>query len=67
MRAYGADFAAEQYRTTLTTAPLEMVKRMKDDWQGIGDKTFAGGRQSVDGEEKPAPTKDRIPDSAFHA
>lgn len=48
VRALGNDFQAETYRGLLATAAIETVKRMRDDWRAIGDKTFTRGRQSVD-------------------
>lgn len=42
-RALGAGFDADLYRGVLATANLEQVKRMRDDWRGVGDRLFAGG------------------------
>jgi len=47
-RANGKDFAEETYRGILNAAPLDAIKRMRDDWQGLASKTFPGGRQTTE-------------------
>lgn len=67
VRAYGQGFASDTYRAVLEAAPLATVKRMRDDWRTMGDKLFAGGRQTQDHaepEEKPG-KKNGTPDAAF--
>lgn len=41
-------FTEETYKAMLTAAPIATIKRMRDDWKGIGDKRFPGGRKTVD-------------------
>ena len=59
VRAYGENFDAETYQTVLNAAPLSTIKRMKADWQLVGDKTFVGGRQSQDSGAAPEPKQER--------
>ncbi|MGN6814410.1 MAG: hypothetical protein ACTHMP_26385, partial [Thermomicrobiales bacterium] len=59
VRALGEGFAAETYKGMLETAPLETIKRMRDDWRAVGDKRFPGGRQTTEGE--PAPQENVTP------
>ena len=49
VRAFGADFAVETYTGLLNGVPLDVVKRMKADWQKAADTIFSGGRKTVDG------------------
>jgi hypothetical protein len=67
VRAYGPGFAQETYRGILEAAPLATIKRMRDDWQAVGDKLFAGGRLTVDGPDANKPTTDAKPvtDAAY--
>jgi hypothetical protein len=67
VRANGADFAQEQYKGILETSSLEVIKRMRDDWKTLADKTLQGGRKTVDGEENPTapPATNHVPDAAF--
>jgi hypothetical protein len=64
-RAYGTDFAEETYRALLEAAPLETVQRMAADWKAIGDKTFPGGRATIEGHEPAAAVANGVPDAAF--
>lgn len=48
VRAYGESFDQETYEEQLRAAPLKVIKRMRDDWQTIGDSRFAGGRQTTE-------------------
>lgn len=48
VRAQGADFARETYTALLASAPLDTVKRMRDDWKSVADKVLVGGRQTRD-------------------
>ena len=52
VRAFGTEFAEETYRSMLEGAPLDTVKRMRDDWRGVADKLFPEGRQTTDEEEQ---------------
>lgn len=52
-RALGAGFDADIYRGVLATASLEQVKRMRDDWRGVGDRLFAGGAVVRNSNEPP--------------
>jgi hypothetical protein len=56
-RAMGPGFAQEAYRGLLGASTIEVIKRMRDDWRAIGDKTFPGGRQTVDGDENQPESK----------
>lgn len=56
VRAYGEKFAKETYEAMLRSAPLDVIKRMRDDWQSVGDARLPGGRQTTDGGEQ-APGK----------
>lgn len=68
VRAYGNDFAKETYETTLRSAPLEVIKRMRDDWKVTGDARFAGGRSTSDGDGDEATEPVRyVPDAAYNA
>lgn len=69
VRAYGEKFDADTYRSLLANAPLATVKRMKADWQTIGDKAFPGGRKSADKAEnaKQPEAKRVIDESAYKA
>ncbi|MGD9892665.1 MAG: hypothetical protein AB7R89_06130 [Dehalococcoidia bacterium] len=69
VRAYGDGFAQETYRAVLESSTLDVIKRMRDDWQAVGDKQFPGGRQTVETEEQaaPAPAAPLVPDFAFRA
>lgn len=69
VRAYGDGFAADTYRSVLTTAPLDVIQRMRVDWQAVGDARFTGGRATIDGADAtPAPvTAHAIPDAAYRS
>lgn len=56
-RALGTAFAEETYRGLLSAAPLETVKRMRDDWKSVGDKQFPGGRATRDADEAETPVE----------
>ena len=43
VRALGQTFAEETYRTVLAGAPIETIKRLRDDWQTVGDGRFPVG------------------------
>lgn len=51
VRAMGPEFAQEAYRGLLSSSTIEVIKRMRDDWRAIGDKTFPGGRQTINEDE----------------
>lgn len=66
VRAMGSDFASDTYRSILEAAPIEAVKRMRDDWRSVADKALAGGRMTEDkAERKPAKVEKTIPNAAF--
>jgi hypothetical protein len=52
VRAQGNDFDKTLYEGTLNAAPLPVIKRMKEDWKKIADKSLTGGRSTVDGDER---------------
>lgn len=65
VRALGSGFSEETYRGILAAAPLDTIKRMRDDWKAVGDARFPGGRVTVDAAEPaPAPTYE-VPAAAF--
>jgi hypothetical protein len=49
VRALGNDFRAEDYRSLLTNAPIETIKRFRDDWKKVADDKLSGGRKTKDG------------------
>jgi len=51
VRAYGAGFAEETYERMLKDAPLDVIKRMRDDWRTIGDQRLPGGRATTEESE----------------
>ena len=67
VRAQGADFDQATYEATLKTLPIAAVKRFRDDWKKVADKSLPAGRQSQDEEQTPPkPTKaDLVPDRAY--
>ncbi len=69
VRAYGAGFAQETYTPILESAPLDAVKRMRDDWQAIADRQLKGGRLTQDTMDAPRPPEERaaVPDAAYQA
>jgi hypothetical protein len=71
VRAYGDKFDAETYTNMLKAAPLATIKRMKTDWQTIGDQRLPQGRQTKDEGDAPGGNgqqrRVRVPDSAYKA
>lgn len=68
VRAQGQGFDEETYKAMLTNAPLATIKRMRGDWQKIGDERLQGGRQSFDGDQTPQPAArvvSHIPATAY--
>jgi hypothetical protein len=69
VRAMGDGFESTTYEATLKAAPIDFVKRMRDDWRSVGDKRFAGGRQTTEGGEKGGgsdrSSADEVPAAAF--
>lgn len=54
VRAMGDKFSKETYETLLRISPLDVIKRMKNDWTEIGNVRFPGGRLSTDeGQQAP--------------
>lgn len=66
VRAHGENFKKEQYEATLRSSTLETIKLMRDDWKRAGDKTFKGGRQTVDSTEDAAPPAKRAAPAACY-
>lgn len=66
-RAHGQSFDSGTYQGILASAPIEVIKRMRDDWTAIGNKQFPGGRQTRDDADPPAspPAENGIPDQAY--
>lgn len=50
VRAHGEKFDTETYTAMLKGAPLTTIKRMKADWEAIGNERFPAGRTSKDGD-----------------
>lgn len=48
VRALGAGFAQERYRTILEGSTIEVIRQMLADWRLTGDARLKGGRQSTD-------------------
>jgi hypothetical protein len=66
VRALGNGFAQETYRGILEAAPLETIKRMRQDWKAIGDARFPGGRLTLDRtEDPPRKTEPQANNAAF--
>ena len=62
VRARGEDFDVETYRSVLESASITVIKRMKADWQAVGDSQFVGGRKTTDeGEQAPEKKSERKP------
>ena len=64
VRAYGNDFDTDTYRSTLESAPLATVKRMRDDWKKSANAGLPAGRSSVDVQEQGAVVS-FVPDEAY--
>lgn len=54
VRALGEHFDAGTYQGLLRNASLDVVKRMRDDWQRQADAVFGGGRVTKETHEPPA-------------
>lgn len=71
VRAQGKDFDQPTYEAMLTNAPIATIKRMRDDWQRIGNERLKGGRQSVDDDQTPGQEQTKsvslVPDAAYRA
>jgi hypothetical protein len=52
VRANGAEFPQETYRTVLEGATIPVIQRMRDDWRRLGDERLKGGRQTTDTAEE---------------
>lgn len=69
VRAMGDKFSQETYENVLRSAPLAVIKKIKEDWAAVGNSRFPGGRQTVDNSE--APTQQRksegVPAAAYKA
>jgi hypothetical protein len=53
VRALGEHFDARTYEGLLRSASLEVIKRMRDDWQRQADVVFGGGRRTKEASEPP--------------
>lgn len=61
VRAFGHDFDQTVYRGLIEGASLATIKRIRDDWRVMGDRIFAGGRQTIDDEgPKGAPVETKM-------
>lgn len=49
VRALGNDFRQDDYKRLLESAPLETIKRFRDDWKKVADDKLSGGRKTTDG------------------
>lgn len=71
VRAYGDKFERATYEELLKTASLTVIKRMKADWQSVGDERFSGGRKSNDNGDAPVKSQSkqaaRVPNAAYKA
>lgn len=67
VRALGEHFSAETYEGLLRGASLEVVKRMRDDWQRQGDTVFAGVRRTREQNEPPEAEASDVPARAYRA
>lgn len=65
VRAQGDGFDHELYAQTLRSAPLQLVKRMRDDWKRLADALLPSGRTSVDQDRQVAKPVSVIPDEAY--
>lgn len=65
VRAQGTSFNRSLYETTLKTAPLSVIRQMRDDWKRVADAIFPSGRRSVDSEAVHKPAVSAIPDEAY--
>ena len=70
VRAFGNNFERKTYEDMLKASPINVIKRMRDDWAVVGDAAFEGGRKSQDNGEAPASSRKRkmnVPESAYRA
>lgn len=66
VRAQGETFDRTLYETTLRSAPLALVKRMRDDWKRVADALLPNGRHTQPEEQKVKLTRSSVvPDSAY--
>lgn len=68
VRAIGAEFAQERYRTILENSTIEVIRQMRDDWRKTGDARLKGGRQSEDEaapQERQPDSRPLVPESAY--
>ena len=68
VRAYGDKFNRATYEAALKSASLDLIRQMKADWAEVGNRRFAGGRQTVDNSQAPTKPQKRttaIPQSAY--
>lgn len=66
VRAFGNDFKKDTYEATLRTAPLDMVKQMREDWKKAADLSLPSGRHTVDaGNPAPVIETSMVPDVAY--
>jgi hypothetical protein len=68
VRAIGAEFAQERYRTILENATPEVMRQMRDDWRSTGDARLKGGRLSEDegmSQERQPDNRPLVPANAY--
>jgi len=65
VRAQGKEFDATAYEAILRVAPIDTIKRMRDDWKRMADKLIPTGRHSVDTDNEPKKKVSATPDYAF--
>lgn len=53
VRAGGNDFDKTTYQGVLERSPLNVIKRMRDDWKKVATITLPAGRSSVDDDRTP--------------
>lgn len=70
VRALGEKFTRETYQEMLAQSSIDVIKRMRDDWQQLGDARFAAGRATVDEtapkDPQTARKADLVPDAAYN-
>lgn len=65
VRAQGEGFDRETYEETLKSAPIKVIKRMRDDWKKTADTVLPNGRHSTDSETGAKRKVATHPDSAY--
>lgn len=67
VRAYGDKFDKETYETVLRGSTIAIIKRMKADWETLGNERLGGGRQTTDDGEPAGKSRQRahVPQKAY--